>query len=170
MGEDSFVVGPQVISRGSHKCIGSHCMRNLALQTLSKLMLVAKIKDLLQSLYTCFSHSNKRCQELANVANIMKHGARDCSATSRHARYWSCICKVCAFRLSCIGAQNASRQYLNVQAKYNLVLLCDLECLLGLACLTPMIQALDYLIKFSQAWNCFIRDMGSSENLPMGFV
>ena len=48
---------------------------------------------------------------------------------------------------------------LSVQAKNKFALLCDLECLLGLACLTPMMQALDYSIKFHQARNCFNGDM-----------
>lgn len=48
---------------------------------------------------------------------------------------------------------------LNVQAKNNLAMLCDLECFLGLAYLTPMMQALDYLIKLSRARNYFIGDM-----------
>ena len=46
-----------------------------------------------------------------------------------------------------------------MQAKNNLALLCDLECILGLAHSTPMMQALDCLIKFKQARKCFIGDM-----------
>lgn len=47
----------------------------------------------------------------------------------------------------------------NGQARAKLSLLTNLECLLGLACLTPVVHALGYLIKFSQVRNCFFGDM-----------
>jgi hypothetical protein len=55
--------------------MGIHCMShrtNLAVQTLSQVPLVARIEDMLQSLYSFFSHSPKRNQELADLANIVE--------------------------------------------------------------------------------------------------
>lgn len=135
-------------------------MRNLVVQTLSKLLLVAKIEDMLQSLCKYFSHSNKRFQELADVTDIMKtwdsrllHNIKTCwilmPAPAKHV-----FLEYCVLVLKMHQDKN-----LSVQAKNNLALLCDLECLLSLACLTPMMQALHYSIKFHQARNCFNGDM-----------
>jgi hypothetical protein len=55
-----------------------------------------------------------------------------------------------------------------VQAKSNLALLCDLECFLGLACLTSMIQALENLIKFNKARNYFIGIMMATVKFYQG--
>ena len=41
----------------------------------------------------------------------------------------------------------------------NFELLYDLHALLGLSCILPMMNALDYLMKFNQDRKCFIRDM-----------
>ena len=55
--------------------IGVHFMShmiNMAMHTLIKLPQVAKIEDMLQSLYTYFSHSNKRSREHADLVDIME--------------------------------------------------------------------------------------------------
>jgi hypothetical protein len=44
-------------------------------------------------------------------------------------------------------------------AKANLNLLYEIELLLGLACILPMLKALNYLIKFLQHTACFVYDM-----------
>jgi hypothetical protein len=44
-------------------------------------------------------------------------------------------------------------------AKANLNLLCEIELLLGLTCILPMLEALNYLMKFSQQTACFVSDM-----------
>lgn len=46
-------------------------------------------------------------------------------------------------------------------------MLCDLEYLLGLASLTPMMQTLDYSIKY-QAKNCFNEDMVVAMKISLG--
>ena len=54
---------------------GIHCMShhtNLAVQTLLQVPLVSWIEELLQRLYSFFSHSPKRNQKLANLANIVE--------------------------------------------------------------------------------------------------
>jgi hypothetical protein len=44
-------------------------------------------------------------------------------------------------------------------AMANLNLFCDIELLLDLACILPMLEALNYLIKFSQQTSGFVCDM-----------
>jgi hypothetical protein len=44
-------------------------------------------------------------------------------------------------------------------------LLCEIELLLGLACILPMLEALNYLIKFSQQTSCFVCDMVATVKL-----
>jgi len=39
----------------------------------------------------------------------------------------------------------------NTQATHNLELLCDLEVMMGLSCIMPMLKRLNDLIKFSQS-------------------
>jgi hypothetical protein len=54
---------------------GMHCMSyrtNLVVQTLSQVSLVTRIEELLQGLYSFFSHSLKRNQEFADLANIVE--------------------------------------------------------------------------------------------------
>ena len=50
-------------------------------------------------------------------------------------------------------------------AKANLNLLCEIELLLGLACILLMLEALNYLIKFSQQTTCFVCDMVAAVKL-----
>jgi hypothetical protein len=47
---------------------------NLVVQILSKLAIVGKIEDVLQSLYAYFSHSLKRTQEFVELFNIVEIG------------------------------------------------------------------------------------------------
>jgi hypothetical protein len=90
----------------------------------------------------------------------LKEGAIDCAATLRHnwksmlAPTKRVLTEYCVLVLKMHHGKK-----LNVQAKNNLTMLCDLECFLGLAYLTPMMQASDYLIKFSRARIHFIGDM-----------
>jgi hypothetical protein len=53
-------------------------------------------------------------------------------------------------------------------AKANLNLLCEIELLLGLACILPMLEALNYFIKFSQQTSCFVCDMVAAVKLCQG--
>ena len=48
---------------------------------------------------------------------------------------------------------------LNDHAMNFLELLCDLHILLGLSCILPMMNALDYLMIFNQDRNCSIGDV-----------
>ncbi len=57
--------------------IDVHCMShstNLIVQFFSKLGIVRKIEDVLQSLYACYSHNPKKTQEFVDLANIVEIG------------------------------------------------------------------------------------------------
>jgi hypothetical protein len=45
-----------------------------------------------------------------------------------------------------------------VQARFNLDLFCDLHMLLGLFCLLPLLEAVNFLIKYVQRRDVFIYD------------
>jgi len=47
------------------------------------------------------------------------------------------------------------------QARFNLILFCDLPLLLGLSCLLPLLEAVNALIKFAQGRDIFICGNGS---------
>ena len=85
-----------------------------------------------------FIHYNKRCQELANVADVVETRGNIllCNIKTRsismHAHVKRALLEYRALMLTMHQAIN-----LNVQANNNLALLCDIECLLGLICLTP---------------------------------
>jgi hypothetical protein len=54
-----------------------HCMThhtNLIVQILSKMGIVRKIDDVLQSFYACFSHSPKKTQKFVDLVNIVEIG------------------------------------------------------------------------------------------------
>jgi hypothetical protein len=44
------------------------------------------------------------------------------------------------------------------QVAHNLKLLCDLEVVLALSCIMPMLEGLNELMKFSQSQKCFVCD------------
>ena len=49
--------------------------------------------------------------------------------------------------------------------KANMNLLCEIELLLDLACILPMLEALNYLIKFSQQTTCFVYNIVATVKL-----
>jgi hypothetical protein len=49
-------------------------------------------------------------------------------------------------------------QALNILAKTNLDLLCDVEIFLGLICILPLFGCIQFLLKFVQAQDVFICD------------
>ncbi len=46
----------------------------------------------------------------------------------------------------------------NILAKANLDLLCDVESFLVLTCILPLLEYMQFLLKFVQAWDVFICD------------
>jgi hypothetical protein len=148
---------------------GMHCMShrtNLAVQTLSQVPLVMRIEELLQSLYSFFSHSPKRNQELADLANIVETAGQRILRNVK-TRWISClepVKRVMSEYKALVLKMHLDSQSL-ATAKANLNLLCEIELLLGLACILPMLEALNYLVKFSQQRACFVCDMVAAVKL-----
>jgi hypothetical protein len=140
-----------------------HCMShrtNLVVQTLSQVPLVARIEDMLQSLYSFFSHSPKRNQELANLANIVETAGQRILKNIK-TRWISClepVKRVLSEYRALVLKMHMDAPSL-ATAKANLNLLCEIELLLGMTCILPMLEALNYLMKFSQQTTCFVSDM-----------
>jgi hypothetical protein len=148
---------------------GMHYMShrtNLIVQTLSQVPLVMRIEELLQSLYSFFSHSPKRNQELADLANIVETAGQRILRNVK-TRWISCLEPV--KRLMSEYKALVLKMHLDssslATAKANLNLLSEIELLLGLACILPMLEALNYLIKFSQQSTCFVCDMVAAVKL-----
>jgi hypothetical protein len=142
---------------------GMHCMShrtNLTIQTLSQVPLVMRIEELLQSLYSFFSHSPKQNQELADLANIVETAGQRILINVK-IRWISCLEPV--KRVMSKYKVLVLKMHLDSQSlattKANLNLLCEIELLFGLACVLPMLEALNYLVKFSQQRACFVCDM-----------
>ena len=142
---------------------GMHCMShmtNLTVQSLSQVPLVMRIEELLQSLYSFFSHSPKRNQELADLANIVETAGQRILRNVK-TRWISCLEPVkrvmSEYKALVLKMQMDSSSL--ATAKGNLNLLCEIELFLGLACILSMLEALNYLIKFSQQTTCFVCDM-----------
>jgi hypothetical protein len=151
---------------------GMHCMShrtNLAVQTLSQVPLVTRIEELLQGLYSFFLHSPKRNQELADLANIVETASQKILRNVK-TRWISCLEPV--KRVMSEYKALVLKMHLDApslaSAKANLNLLCEIELLLGLACILPMLEALNYLIKFSQQTSCFVCDMVAAVKLCQG--
>jgi len=51
-----------------------------------------------------------------------------------------------------------NEQTFNILAKANLDLLCDVEIFLGLTCILPLLECMQFLLKFAQAQDVFICD------------
>ena len=133
---------------------GMHCMShktNLAMQTLSQVPLVMRIKELLQSLHSFFSHSPKRNQELADLANIIETARQRIfrNVKTRWISYLKPIKRVMSEYKALVLKMHMDLSSLTT-AKANLNLLCEIELLLGLAGILLMLEAFNYLIKFSQ--------------------
>jgi hypothetical protein len=129
-------------------------------QTLLQVPLVMRIEELLQSLYSFFSHSPKRNQELADLANIVETLGQWILRNMK-TRWISCLehVKPMMSKYKALILKMHLDSTSLATAKANLNLLCEIELLLGLACILPMLEALNYLLKFSQQTACFVCDM-----------
>jgi hypothetical protein len=50
----------------------------------------------------------------------------------------------------------AMDNFTNHQAKFNCERLCDLQILLELSCILPLLEFVNVFIKFAQMWNVFV--------------
>jgi hypothetical protein len=148
--------------------LGIHCFShkmNLAVQTMSKYPMVARIESMLQSLHGYFCRSNKRYPELQKLANLMETKGnkvlRNVSirwvsmrspALRVLSKYKTLIVKM---GLDMTPAPN-HRVPAGIEANFDYLV--DLEVLLSLCCIMPLLNAVNRLIKLLQARDVFICD------------
>jgi hypothetical protein len=109
--------------------------------------IVGKIEDVLHSLYSYFSHSPKKIQKFIELANIMEiKGPR---ILINIKTCW--ISMLLPTKRVLLGYHAlVLKMHRDVDtithAAHNLELLCDLEVMLGLSCIMPMLEGLNELM------------------------
>jgi hypothetical protein len=119
--------------------------------------LVVHIESMLQSFYTFFSHSPKKVLEFLTLAKILE------------TKGLKLMCNIKTHRISMFKPlKQLLMEYKSLVIKMymdaskskhvwnNLDLLCDLELVLGLPCILPMLEVVHTLIKYAQRWDVFI--------------
>jgi hypothetical protein len=123
------------------------------------MVIVGKIKDVLQSLYFYLFHSPKKTQKLVKLVDIMEiRGQQFFRFIKMH---WISMLLPTKRVLSKYCALVFKMHWdvgIVTQATHNLEFFCNLEVMLGLSCIMPMLKRLNELIKFSQSRECFVCD------------
>lgn len=132
---------------------------DLALKTLSKLPVVANVEDLLQVTHGYFAHSSKRHHEFTKLAALMeKKGNKILKQVKTR---WISLLKP-AKRILQQYSVLVYKMHLDTgsvkAAEKTLETLVDVETMLGLACLVPLLEQLNDVIKFSQRRNICVCD------------
>ncbi len=139
--------------------MGQHCMAhkmNLAIQVLSIVPMVAKLEDLLQSLYSYYSNSPKKHLEFTKLVEIV--GIRRLKILRNVQIWWISMLeplKQMMAKYKTLIMKMSQDNVSIVQAMFNLDLFNDLH-MLGLFCLLPLLEAMNALIKFAQRRDIFI--------------
>jgi hypothetical protein len=124
---------------------------NLVVQTFSNLPLVFRIESLLQCIYVYFSHSPKRHLEFAKLVEIMETKGNKLLQNMKYS--WISMLsplKHVLFEYHTLLMKMALDAATITFAKSNLCLLTDVEMLLGLNVVMPLLEAMHSLIKFAQ--------------------
>jgi hypothetical protein len=114
---------------------------------------VGKIEDVINPFFLSQSKSNSQ------VCWINKHCGNKIWRTSKLLGF-QCCSQLRNFRMNIIiwFWRCIKMPILINQVPHNLELLCDLEVLLGISCIVPMLEQFNELIKFSHFWKCFVCD------------
>ena len=141
---------------------GNHCMSHrfqLAIMILSKMGVVSNVEDLLGGLYGYFSHSPKCHNEFVKLATVMNK-SHDKILRQVKTR-WISMLKP-AKRVLAQYDTLLYKMHLDAPtvkaAGPNLQMLSDVETVLALTCLMPLLETLNGVIKFSQGRNIFMCD------------
>ncbi len=130
--------------------MGVHCMchhTNLVVQTLSKMDIVGKIKDVLQSLYFYLFHSPKKIQKSIKLVDMMEiKGQQIFKFIKMH---WISMLFTTKTILSKYYAL-VLKMHQDVGLSHKLPIIYKLKVMLGFFCIMPMFERLNELIKFSQ--------------------
>jgi hypothetical protein len=132
---------------------------------MSKYPMVARIESMLQSLHGYFCRSNKRYPELQKLANLMETKGNKVlrNVTTRWISMRSPAMRVLSEYKTLIVKMGldmtpAPNHRVPAGAAANFDFLVDLEVLLSLCCIMPLLNAVNRLIKLSQARDVFICD------------
>jgi hypothetical protein len=137
----------------------AHCT-NLAAQTLLGLLLVKHIESLLQTLHAYFAHSFKWHLEFTKFDEVMERKGNKivCNVKTRWISMLSFAKKLLA-EYKTLLVKMAMDSFTNHQTKFNYEHLCDLQILLELSCIFPLLEFVHVFIKFAQIWNVFVCDL-----------
>jgi hypothetical protein len=139
---------------------GMHCMAhctNMVVQTLFQIPIVKSIKDLLQSLYSFFFHNLKRHIEFFKLEELMKE--------KRKKNLWNVeTCWINTFnptkRVMVVYMPLLAKMVKDIPsitfAKMNFELICDINLLIFISSLLPVLEIVHALIKFEQKRNFFV--------------
>ena len=142
---------------------------NLAVEPLSNLPLVNKIKSLCKSMHSYFSHSPKQHLEFTKLAEIMeREGLKIVNNVKTRwislleplkcvlGKYKTLIIKMC--KDAAIKDPEPKAKEAKEKTKCNLNLLCDVGTLLALPCILPLLEFVDLLMRFVQSRDVFVFD------------
>lgn len=131
----------------------------LAVQALSNLPMVTKIKTLLQLLHSYFTSSPKMHLEFTKLAEIMETSGLKMLPTvrTRWISMFEPLKRVLSEYKTLIVKMSKDANE-ESKAAPNLMFLCDLSTLLALPYLLPLLESVNSLITFSQSRNVFVSD------------
>jgi hypothetical protein len=124
---------------------------NLTIVVLSKLPLASCIKSTQQLLYSFFAHNFKKFLEFTKFVKTLE--TKGLKLLRNVKTHWISMLSL----LKCVLARYKSlvvkMHYDCVKSKYvhdNFELLCDLDLILGLPCVMPILEVVHSLIKYAQ--------------------
>ncbi len=157
-------VTTQIIKKATFFMLTIHCVthqRNPTMQTFFMQPLVHKLEGLLQATYTYFSFSPKRHLVLFVLACTIDKKKRGnkllCNVKTRWISMLSLTKRVIVEYKSLVVKTNDDLEMIKA-TKPTLEFLCDVEVVLGLICIMPMLEVVHDLIKFAQNRDTFVCD------------
>jgi len=141
-------------------------MTNITIVVLSKLPLVSRIEFMLHSLYSFFAHNLKKFLKFTKLAKKLEN----------KRLYLLRNVKACWISmlgpLKCVLAQYKSlvvKMHSNYEKNKsihdNFELLCDLDLIINMPCVMPILEVVHSLIKYAQHRDVFIMDFLDAINL-----
>ncbi len=143
-----------------------HCMahRTNLVITLSFLKLISKVESLLAEMYNYFAHSFKQYLEFCKLAESLE--SKGNKLLKNIKTQWISMLSPCKkffikYKLLVVKMVEDINHIENAKSNYKL--LCYVETLLGLACILPCLETMEF--KFAQGWDTFICDFISTLKL-----
>ena len=153
---------------------GIHCMAhrtNLAVQALSNLPVVAKIEALCQAMFSYFSHSPKRHLQFQRLTELVETEGRHMLRNVKTrwlslldplkrvmGEYKALVATMCEDSVVKAPQLTTKQAATKETARHNYDLLCDIGTLLALPCLMPLLDCVNFLMKFAQSKHVFVSD------------